>query len=1121
MGKGGGGGHTPYEAPDNLRSTQVLSVIDALGEGPIEGPVNGLQSVLINQTPVVDADGNVNAHGVTVVYRVGEQEQTALEGFEGSGAETMLNAEVKKSTPITRTITSQELDRLRLTFGVSSLIAGNDEGDQLETSVNLYIQIQRNGAWVTEKDVTIQGKKTSQFLASIIIDNLPPRPFSIRMVRNTPDSTSARLQNKTMWASYTEIIDLKQRYPNTAVVGMRVDAEQFGSQQVTVNYHVRGRIVRVPSNYDPIARTYTGIWDGSFKPAYTNNPAWCLLDLLTHPRYGMGDRIGMADVDIWSLYAIAQYCDQSVPDGFGGTEPRMVCNAYLATQRKAYDVLADFCSLMRCMPVWDGQTMTFVQDRPADKVWTYSNSNVVEGSFKYSFSALKDRHNAVEVRYVDPQNGWKASVELVEDQAAIVRYGRNLLKMEAFGCTSRGQARRMGLWVIQTELLETQTVDFMIGAEGLRHLPGDIIEICDNDYAGIAVGGRILDVDTTSRTITLDRDIELPAGNSAEMNLIGADGSPISVPVSALMAPNVVQLQTVPAGIQAYGVWGLRLSSMRRRLFRCVMLRENDDGTYAVTALQHVPEKEAIVDNGAHFEPLPGTENGVIPPAIQHLSVSIGTGTDTYQAVAQWDTPRIVKGCKFILRLTTGAGTADDPTRLVTSATISEMQFSFNALPRGDYELTVRAMNGFGQQGAPTSTRFSIQVPEAPTSIEVNPGYFQITIIPHQTYYHADVQYEFYFSEKRIIDVTQVESLAMRLGLSTYWIKDRLMKFGVDYYFYVRSVNPVGKSSFVEAVGQVSNDANGYLEFFKGKITESYLGKELLGKVDLTTDNASRLTQFEKEWTDANNKWNAMWGVKIEQTKDGKHYVAGLGLSMEDTPEGKLSQFLVAANRIEFIDPANGNTTPMLVGYGNQLIMNDVLLKRLYAASITSSGNPPAFSLTSEGNLAVRNADISGKISATSGAMSNVTIEENCRINGKLSANQIEGDIVKSVGKAFPLWDGYPAGKLTVRVDDDQAFDRQVVIPPVLFNGYSDADSKYYSYCRLTVKRNGSVIFNHEADEAPVAFTSVIDMPAGKGPINLEFIVSSRANNNYTPNTKISDLLVLTMKKSTAGIQIS
>ncbi|WP_370560091.1 host specificity protein J [Edwardsiella tarda] len=1110
MGKGGGGGHTPYEAPDNLRSTQVMSVIDALSEGPIEGPVNGLQSVLINQTPVVDADGNVNAHGVTVVYRVGEQEQTALEGFEGSGAETMLNAEVKKSTPITRTITSQELDRLRLTFGVSSLIAGNDEGDQLETSVNLYIQIQRNGAWVTEKDVTIQGKKTSQFLASIIIDNLPPRPFSIRMVRNTPDSTSARLQNKTMWASYTEIIDLKQRYPNTAVVGMRVDAEQFGSQQVTVNYHVRGRIVRVPSNYDPIARTYTGIWDGSFKPAYTNNPAWCLLDLLTHPRYGMGDRIGMADVDIWSLYAIAQYCDQSVPDGFGGTEPRMVCNAYLATQRKAYDVLADFCSLMRCMPVWDGQTMTFVQDRPADKVWTYSNSNVVEGSFKYSFSALKDRHNAVEVRYVDPQNGWKASVELVEDQAAIVRYGRNLLKMEAFGCTSRGQARRMGLWVIQTELLETQTVDFMIGAEGLRHLPGDIIEICDNDYAGIAVGGRILDVDTTSRTIALDRDIELPAGNSAEMNLIGADGSPISVPVSALLAPNVVQLQTVPAGIQAYGVWGLRLSSMRRRLFRCVMLRENDDGTYAVTALQHVPEKESIVDNGAHFEPLPGTENGVIPPAIQHLSVSIGTGTDTYQAVAQWDTPRIVKGCKFILRLTTGAGTADDPTRLVTSATISETQFSFNALPRGDYELTVRAMNGFGQQGAPTSTRFSIQVPEAPTSIEVNPGYFQITIIPHQTYYHADVQYEFWFSETRIVNIAQVESLAQRLGIATYWVKDGLKKLATDYYFYIRSVNQVGKSAFVEAIGRVLSDASGVLDILKGEITADQMTQAFLQGIDnslvskefnaalaqseakvnqqLTTlgsevsGSKSQLQQLQQTVTSGDNalsqqinnvnaqvgkntsavqvvskaqadlKGNvdAMWSMQVQATQDGKKVIAGI----QATASGGVAQVLILADRFAVFNQSNGKESLPFIIENGQVIIDAAFLKRLYAASITSSGNPPTFSLTPEGHLTAKSADISGNVNATSGKFSNVVIDSTCDIK-YLRAESIDGDITKT----------YVVNKNGTVTIPAQRFVRKMILPSVVAGTYgyttqgggSNPSDKWYSSTSMAeITVNGS-----------------------------------------------------------------
>ncbi|WP_392420565.1 phage tail protein [Edwardsiella piscicida] len=1002
MGKGSGGGHTPYEAPDNLRSSQLLSVIDALSEGPIEGPVDGLQSILVNQTPTVDADGNVNVHGVTVVYRVGEQEQSSLDGFEESGAETMLNAEVKNANPITRTITSKEIDRLRFTFGVSSLVAGTDDGDQVETSVNLSIQVQRAGAWVTEKDVTIQGKRTSQFLASVVVDNLPPRPFGIRMIRNTPDSTSARLQNKTLWSSYTEIIDLQQRYPNTAVVGVRVDAEQFGSQQVTMNYHVRGRIVRVPSNYDPITRVYTGIWDGSFKPAYTNNPAWCLLDLLTHPRYGMGDRMGMADVDIWSLYAIAQYCDQSVPDGFGGTEPRMVCNAYLATQRKVYDVLADFCSLMRCMPVWDGLTMTFVQDRPADKVWTYSNSNVVDGSFKYGFSALKDRHNAVEVRYIDPQNGWKASVELVEDQAAIVRYGRNLLKMEAFGCTSRGQARRMGLWVIQTELLETQTVDFMIGAEGLRHLPGDIIEICDNDYAGVTVGGRILDADTVSRTVTLDRDIALPPGGSAEMNLIGADGSPISIPVVDLPAPNMVRLQTVPAGIQAYGVWGLRLSSMRRRLFRCMMLRENDDGTYAVTALQHVPEKEAIVDNGAHFEPLPGTENGVIPPAIQHLSVSIGADSDKYQALAQWDTPRVVKGCKFLLRLTTGAGTAEDPARLVTSATISETRFSFNDLSRGDYELTVRAMNGLGQQGAPTSTQFSIQVPEAPASIEVNPGYFQITIIPHQTYYHSDVQYEFYFSERRITDVTQVESLAMRLGIATYWVKAGLNKLATDYYFYVRSVNLVGKSIFVESIGQVTSDATGVLDILKGEITDSQMAQDFLKGIDnnlvrdefnkalddseakvdqaLTVlesavgdskaqlqalsqtvatedaalsqkidnvnaqvgENASAVQVISKAQADLKGDVSAMWSMQVQTTQDGKKVIAGI----QATAEGGVGQVLILADRFAVMNPNNGSELLPFIIQNGQVIIDEAFMKSLNIND--------RFIVTPDGQLTIR-----------------------------------------------------------------------------------------------------------------------------------------------------------------------
>ncbi|MCN2440691.1 host specificity protein J [Escherichia coli] len=997
MGKGGGKAHTPVEAKDNLKSTQMMSVIDAIGEGPVEGPVNGLQSILVNKTPLTDTDGNPVIHGVTAVWRAGEQEQTPPEGFESSGAETALGVEVTKAKPVTRTITSANIDRLRVTFGVQSLVETTSQGDRNPSSVRLLIQVQRNGNWVTEKDITINGKTTSQYLASVIIGNLPPRPFNIRMVRETADSTTDQLQNRTLWSSYTEIIDVKQGYPNTAIVGLQVDAEQFGGQQMTVNYHIRGRIIQVPSNYDPEKRTYSGIWDGSLKPAYSNNPAWCLWDMLTHPRYGMGKRLGAADVDKWALYAIGQYCDQRVPDGFGGTEPRMTFNAYLSQQRKAWDVLSDFCSAMRCMPVWNGQTLTFVQDRPSDVVWPYTNSDVVADDngvgFRYSFSALKDRHTAVEVNWTDPQNGWQTSTELVEDPEAILRYGRNLLKMDAFGCTSRGQAHRAGLWVIKTELLETQTVDFTLGSQGLRHTPGDIIEICDNDYAGTMTGGRILDTDVTRRILTLDREVTLPETGTATVNLINGSGKPVSVDITAQPAPDRIQVSTLPDGVETYGVWGLKIPGLRRRLFRCVSIRENTDGTFAITAVQHVPEKEAIVDNGATFEPLSGSLNSVTPPAVQHLTVAVSASDGQYLAQVKWDTPRVVKGVRFSLRLTSGSG---DDSRLVTTVITADTEHHFSGLPLGEYTLTVRAINSYGQQGEPAGTTFRINAPAAPVTIELIPGYFQITAVPKLAIYDPTVQFEFWLSEKQIADVRQVETTARYLGTALYWSTASNIRPGYDYYFYIRSVNLVGKSAFVEAVGRASDDAEGYLDFYKGLINKTHLGKELLENAELTEDNASKLEQFSKEWKDANDKWNAMWGVRIEQTEDGKHYVAGLGLSMEDTEEGKLSQFLVAASRIAFIDPANGNETPMFVAQDGQIFMNDVFLKRLMAPTITSGGNPPVFSLTPDGKLTARNADISGSITASSGTLNNVTINQDCVIKGNLSAAQITGDIAKT-----------------------------------------------------------------------------------------------------------------------------
>ncbi|EIG2801680.1 host specificity protein J [Escherichia coli] len=1159
MGKGSSKGHTPREAKDNLKSTQLLSVIDVISEGPVEGPVDGLKSVLLNSTPVLDSEGNTNISGVTVVFRAGEQEQTPPEGFESSGSETVLGTEVKYDTPITRTITSANIDRLRFTFGVQALVETTSKGDRNPSEVRLLVQIQRNGGWVTEKDITIKGKTTSQYLASVVVDNLPPRPFNIRMRRMTPDSTTDQLQNKTLWSSYTEIIDVKQCYPNTALVGVQVDSEQFGSQQVSRNYHLRGRILQVPSNYNPQTRQYSGIWDGTFKPAYSNNMAWCLWDMLTHPRYGMGKRLGAADVDKWALYVIGQYCDQSVPDGFGGTEPRITCNAYLTTQRKAWDVLSDFCSAMRCMPVWNGQTLTFVQDRPSDKVWTYNRSNVVmpdDGApFRYSFSALKDRHNAVEVNWIDPDNGWETATELVEDTQAIVRYGRNVTKMDAFGCTSRGQAHRAGLWLIKTELLETQTVDFSVGAEGLRHVPGDVIEICDDDYAGISTGGRVLAVNSQTRTLTLDREITLTSSGTTLISLVDGQGSPVSVEVQSVTDGVKVKVSRVPDGVAEYSVWGLKLPTLRQRLFRCVSIRENDDGMYAITAVQHVPEKEAIVDNGAHFDGnQSGTVNGVTPPAVQHLTAEVTADSGEYQVLARWDTPKVVKGVSFLLRLTVAAD--DGSERLVSTARTKETTYRFTQLALGNYRLTVRAVNAWGQQGDPASVSFRIAAPAAPSRIELTQGYFQITATPHLAVYDSTVLFEFWFSEKRIADIRQVETSASYLGTALYWIVASInIKPGHDYYFYVRSVNTIGKSAFVEAVGRASDDAEGYLDFFKGEIGKTHLAQELWTQIDngqLAPDLAeirtsitnvsneitqtvnkklenqsAAIQQIQKVQVDTNNNLNSMWAVKLQQMKDGRLYIAGIGAGIENTPAGMQSQVLLAADRIAMINPANGNTKPMFVGQGDQIFMNDVFLKRLTAPTITSGGNPPTFSLTPDGRLTAKNADISGNVNANSGTLNNVTINENCRVLGKLSANQIEGDLVKTVGKAFPrdsrAPERWPSGTITVRVYDDQPFDRQIVIPAVAFSGakHEREHTDIYSSCRLIVRKNGAEIYNRTALDNTLIYSGVIDMPAGHGHMTLEFSVSAWLVNDWYPTASISDLLVVVMKKATAGISIS
>ncbi|EES5337856.1 host specificity protein J, partial [Escherichia coli] len=552
---------------------------------------------------------------------------------------------------------------------------------------------------------------------------------------------------------------------------------------------------------------------------------------------------------------------------------------------------------------------------------------------------------------------------------------------------------------------------------------------------------------------------------AATVNLINGSGKPVSVAITAHPAPDRIQVSTLPDGVETYGVWGLSLPSLRRRLFRCVSIRENTDGTFAITAVQHVPEKEAIVDNGASFEPQSGTLNSVIPPAVQHLTVEVSAADGQYLAQAKWDTPRVVKGVRFSLRLTSGSG---EDSRLVTTAITADTEHRFSGLPLGEYTLTVRAINSYGQQGEPATTTFRINAPAVPATIELTPGYFQITAVPRLAVYDLTVQFEFWFSEAKIADTSQVETSARYLGTGSQWsVSGPHIKPGKDFWFYVRSVNLVGKSAFVEASGQASNDAEGYLDFFRGEIGKTHLAQGLWELIDNSQlademaemktsitetrneitqtvnktleDQSATIQQIQRVQKDTNDDLAALYMLKVQKTKDGIPYVAGIGAGIEDTDGQPLSNILLLADRIAMINPESGNSTPLFVAQGNQLFMNDVFLKRLFAVSITSSGNPPTFSLTPEGRLTARNADISGNVNANSGTLNNVTINENCRVLGKLSANQIEGDLVKTVGKAFPrdsrAPERWPSGTITVRVYDDQPFDRQIVIPAVAFSG--------------------------------------------------------------------------------------
>ena len=793
-GSGAGSVHTPVEAKETSRSKQLIKIVEVISEGEVAGLADGMKSVYLDNTPVQNKNGSFNFKNVSLQGRIGGQVQDVLSGFSASEKEVSVSAQVRRNLPITRTITDSKVSRLRFTIGVQALSKMEDNGDINGSQVNLVITIGGRSY-----PVTIVGKYSSQYLQQHTFGDLPPVPFTIKVERLTEDSNSQRLQNNTLWSSYTEVIDTVFTYPNTALVGVKFDSEYF-SNLPTRTYDIMGIKVKIPSNYNPRTRQYSGVWDGTFKIDWTDNPAWVLFDIVTNKRYGLGNRLGEFGADKWTLYQVAQYCDQLVPDGFGGKEPRFTCNAWLTEQRSAYDVINDICSIFRAMPVWSGQQLTVVMDRPYDPVWTYTNANVDKGLFNYTFSAKKARHNAIQVEYVDKNNSYERMIEYVSDDDAIRKYGLNVKKITAFGCTSRGQAHRTGLWLLQTEKLETKTVTFTVGAEGLMHIPGDIIRVSDTYYAGTNIGGRVLSVD--GKKVTLDREISIN-GNSY-FSYINQNAKHQDIKIISAKGAEVT-LDQAPAGLDVYGVWSLSTQQVTSQLFKALSVKEEEKGKYTITALQHEPQKEAIVDNGAKFEPratsiLSVPQIGNINVNVsQDGSVSFSTDITGGNGLVKYDIKIYKDGALYDVRLSQ-----------------SSPNVSFDEFENGEYTIVIQVKSESGELLSERTQTFVIDKPPAPTGVKVTGGLGNITI-------EWDWLNEATATEIFVNDTDDIKTARLLTKVNSRVYTHEVGANQVRYYWlrHTRGVNVGPFNQLTGTRGESSVDIDAELEILNKKLSQN------------------------------------------------------------------------------------------------------------------------------------------------------------------------------------------------------------------------------------------------------------------------------------------------------------
>ena len=944
MGKGGGGGgHTPVEAKESGRSKQLVKIVEVISEGEVYGLADGMKSIYFDKTPVQNKDGSYNFKNVQVEGRVGGQVQDLMAGFNTSEKEVGVGTLVKKNLPLTRTVTDSKVSRLRLTIGVQSLFKQEDNGDTNGTTVNFIITIGSR-----TYPVSISGKYSSQYLQHHTFDNLPSVPFIVKVERTTDDSTTQRLQNNTIWSSYTEIIDTEFTYPNTALMGVKFDSEYF-SNIPTRTYDLLGLKVKVPSNYDTRTRQYTGMWDGTFKIDWTDNPAWVLYDVVTNKRYGLGGRLGEFGADKWALYQVAQYCDQLVPDGFGGQEPRFTCNVWLTEQRSAYQVINDICSIFRAMPVWNGQQLTVVMDRPADPVWTYTNANVDESGFSYTFSARKSRHNAIQVEYADKENSYEKAIEYVADDESIRKNGLNVKKITAFGCTSRGQAHRTALWLLQTEKLETKTVTFTVGAEGLMHIPGDIIKVADTHYAGTNIGGRVLSVN--GKTVTLDREIIL-SGNSY-LSYINANAKHQNIKIISVNGAEVT-LDQPPLGLELYGVWSLTTQQVTSQLFKALSVKEESKGKYTIMALQHEPQKEAIVDNGAKFEPVGTTV--LTTPQISNIgvavnadgSVSVDSSVTGGNGIVKYDIRIYKGGVLYDVRL-------GQP----------YPNLNIDSLENGDYSVLIQVKNENGQLLSEKTQTFTINKPPAPTGVRTTGGLGNITL--EWDWVDDATATEIFASETDDIKTAKrLTKVTARMYTHEVGAKQ------VRYYWlrHTRGVNvgPFNQQSGIKGESAVNIDAE--LEVLNKKLSQNIVNevidtalpaRNLEMTKTVTGLNVNKFIGYKQVYNTADGKlytWNGSKyienGVDVNGIRINTTQLVGTlqanQIGVNTIGAGALQAGAVRANHL-----AAGEVTAdkLAIGLGGNLLYNPIF------ANVQSNGLP--YSCSWWGNSAALNLRSSSK----------------------------------------------------------------------------------------------------------------------------------------------------------------